>query len=49
MQKIDGLNRPEGRLDRHGLAGHGGGYTETFPSNQEFGRAVRARTGREIS
>jgi hypothetical protein len=32
MQKFAGLNRPEGRLDGHGLAGHGGGYTETFPS-----------------
>jgi hypothetical protein len=38
MQKIDNLNRPEGKLDGHGLAGYGGGYTETFPYNQELGR-----------
>jgi hypothetical protein len=52
MQKFAGLNRPEGRLDGHGLAGHGGGYTETFPSPAASGTgepADRRLTDAEIA
>jgi len=36
MRKIGGLNRSEGGLDRLLPAGHGEGYTETFPYTQSL-------------